>query len=411
MTTTVEDALEILAGIKPRLVNIRIDYNEKALIKSIAKQVNNKIALTDRQLDLSLKKISKYKDGLIKNNVDAELLLSAKPLRMSLREIDRSLRVYITPNSKYLTIKYAHSKMFAELWTNLKQHLIGDIKELSQVKEVSLNETNILNVVRSLQDHKFNIDAEVLSIYDEITSIINNPLDYVPYVSLDEQGTIVVKNNNKQCAEYIANKIVHTENNLAYISKLKSCGIFYKDQSIVDLINNSTATSKAKESLISFNSRFKIDSEQYPFDCIVEIIKDLDQWPVLILLEDDNKALAQLKTAHDSLKHCLDPNQITVFFRLDNKHSTHKEFNQFVKDNALNNYIGEHTKVVFIAKTKIPKPLLKADWHPHTAIVMSNYEFGRTSAFLDDFSTIYYYNSSILLKHNRIKGTRSIVQL
>ena len=60
MSHTIEDAIEILAGIRPRIINIRIDYNEKNLIKSIGRQVANGTALTDRQLDLALKKIQKY---------------------------------------------------------------------------------------------------------------------------------------------------------------------------------------------------------------------------------------------------------------------------------------------------------------------------------------------------------------
>ena len=44
MTQTVEDAIEILAGVRPRIINIRIDHNEKNLIKSIGRQVSNGLA-------------------------------------------------------------------------------------------------------------------------------------------------------------------------------------------------------------------------------------------------------------------------------------------------------------------------------------------------------------------------------
>jgi hypothetical protein len=64
MTQTVEDAIEILAGVRPRIINIRVDHNEKTLIKSIGRQVSNGLALTDRQLELSLKKIKKYQANL-----------------------------------------------------------------------------------------------------------------------------------------------------------------------------------------------------------------------------------------------------------------------------------------------------------------------------------------------------------
>jgi hypothetical protein len=55
--------------------------------------------------------------------------------------------------------------------------------------------------------------------------------------------------------------------------------------------------------------------------------------------------------------------------------------------------------------------LLKADWKPTTAIITSNHDFGRMAAYLNDFSTVYYYNSSVSLRNSRLKGADKIVQL
>jgi hypothetical protein len=43
--------------------------------------------------------------------------------------------------------------------------------------------------------------------------------------------------------------------------------------------------------------------------------------------------------------------------------------------------------------------------------MLSNHDFGKTSAFLDDMSTVYYYNNSIVVRNNKIKGARQIAQL
>jgi len=158
-------------------------------------------------------------------------------------------------------------------------------------------------------------------------------------------------------------------------------------------------------------SRFRISPETYSFDEIIDVVEKLDQWPVLVLVDDDNKALEQVTTVFSALSKKIPTDEITVFFRIDNGQKNADEFNQMVKDNHLNNYIGPNTKVVFIAKNKIPKPLLKADWHPSTAIMLSNHDFGKTSAFLDDMSTVYYYNNSVVVRNNRIKGARQIAQL
>ncbi len=102
---------------------------------------------------------------------------------------------------------------------------------------------------------------------------------------------------------------------------------------------------------------------------------------------------------------------MNVFFRLKNEQMGHQQFNQFVKDNHLNNYIDSTTKVVFISRNKIPKPLIKADWQPRTAIITSNHDFGKLSAYLNDFSTVYYYNNSVAMRNSRLKGADKIVQL
>jgi hypothetical protein len=136
MTQTVEDAIEILAGVRPRIINIRIDYNEKNLIKSIGRQVSNGLALTDRQLELSLKKIKKYQENLEKNNIDVTTLLATQSLRLPLREIDRSQMILISTdddNKKLISIKGTRARTFQEKWLKIQEKLVGTIHEQGTV--------------------------------------------------------------------------------------------------------------------------------------------------------------------------------------------------------------------------------------------------------------------------------------
>jgi hypothetical protein len=415
MTQTVEDAIEILAGVRPRIINIRIDYNEKTLIKSIGRQVANGLALTDRQLELSLKKIKKYQENLEKNNINVEELLLLKSLRHPLREIDRSQSISLVvndDNKQVILIKGTRAKTFQEKWPKIQEKLVGTILEQSMSKEIPLNELNIVSIVPEFINTDFQIDEELLAIYKEIEKILENPQNFVPYIDLDNDK-IIVRNANKHCLEYIDSKISEkTKTNfLSYIDKLKQCGVYHKNPEICEKIRNFASSELVKSVLTLSASRFRISPETYAFDEIVDVVEKLDQWPVLVLVDDDNKALEQVTTVFSALNKKIPTDEITVFFRIDNGQKNADEFNQMVKDNHLNNYIGPNTKVVFIAKNKIPKPLLKADWHPITAIILSNYNFGKTSAFLDDMSTVYYYNNSVAVRNNRIKGARQIAQL
>jgi hypothetical protein len=415
MTQTVEDAIEILAGVRPRIINIRIDHNEKTLIKSIGRQVANGLALTDRQLELSLKKIKKYQENLEKNNINVEELLLLKSLRHPLREIDRSQSISLVvndDNKQAILIKGTRAKTFQEKWPKIQENIVGNILEQGMTKEMPFNERNIVSIVPEFVNTDFDIDEELLAIYKEIEKILENPQNFVPYIDMDDDK-IVVRNANKHCLEYIDSKISEkTKTNfLSYLDKLKHCGVYHKNPEICEKIRNFASSDLVKSVLTLSASRFRISPETYSFDEIIDVVEKLDQWPVLVLVDDDTKALDQVTTVFSALSKKIPIDEITVFFRIDNGQKNADEFNQMVRDNHLNNYIGPNTKVVFIAKNKIPKPLLKADWHPSTAIMLSNHDFGKTSAFLDDMSTVYYYNNSVVVRNNRIKGARQIAQL
>lgn len=415
MTYTVEDTLEILAGVKPRLVNIRIDYNEKNLIRSLGRQVANGLALTDRQLELALKKIQKYQANLEKNNVDVTSLLLTKPLRMPIREIDRSQTISITTNESgksVILIKGARTKNFQEKWAKIEGKIVGEVLDSSTLRQVPLNEINIAEVVSAFQGSDFDIDPDLLAIFEEIEKILENPSDFAPYVELDSDQ-IIVKNANKNLLTYLDENFSQDdrENILSYIDKLKICGLYYKNPKISEKIQKLAPNSLVKDILTSPGTRFRVDPDQYPVETLVEAIDTIDQWPVIVLVDDDQKALEQVSSVFSAVSTKVSTQDITVFFRIDTGQKNSSEFSQFVKDNHLNNYIGPNTKIVFIAKNKIPKPLLKADWKPRTAIMMCNHDFGKTSAFLDDLSTVYYYNKSVVVRNNRIKGARPIAQL
>jgi hypothetical protein len=103
------------------------------------------------------------------------------------------------------------------------------------------------------------------------------------------------------------------------------------------------------------------------------------------------------------MKDRIDKKQMTVFFRLESNHEKSREFADFVKSNELNNFVDKNSKVVIIERQRISKPLLKSDWHPGTAVVISQYEYGKISVLLNDIQNVYYYNDGFFcLRRNNI---------
>jgi hypothetical protein len=90
-------------------------------------------------------------------------------------------------------------------------------------------------------------------------------------------------------------------------------------------------------------------------------------------------------------------------FRLDN--TVGSDFNEYIKINNLNNLVDKSTKIVYISSSKVPKPLLQADWHPSAAITTySGYGAGKVDTLLDALDLVIHYdNESSPWKRNRIE--------
>ena len=64
------------------------------------------------------------------------------------------------------------------------------------------------------------------------------------------------------------------------------------------------------------------------------------------------------------VRNYIDNKQVSVLFRLDSKIGNEAiQFNQYVKEQGLNNIVDKNTKIVYISNNKI-QSLLKGDWRP-----------------------------------------------
>ena len=413
---TVEDTIEILAGVRPRKLNIRIDAQDVKLIVSLGKQVSRKIPLTDRQLDLSLKKIEKYRLGLEKCDVDVDEILTLKTLKWPLRVIDRTQSIWIETDTEtkkpVIMVKYVFSKKFAEIWAKIEEKL-GSYKYADKgVKQVTYTERNLYHIVKGLESLNFDVNEEIQEICEKIEKILENPDSFAPYLDYTE-GQLVLKNANSKCEQEFLKKVENfdQEKILEYVDYAKSLGISLKSQNLLKKISEISENSLAKKIAFEFSSRYRVNPANYSFEDLVSTVDVLNQWPLIVVIEENKDVFDTVRSMVETFSKYVPKDKMNVFFRLKNEQTDHLQFNQFVKDNHLNNYIDSTTKVVFILRTRIPKPLLKADWRPTTAVITSSHDFGRMAAYLNDFSTVYYYNNSITMRNSRLKGADKIAQL
>jgi hypothetical protein len=409
---TVEDVLEVLAGISVNTVNIRIDSSDIKIIRSIAKQVHNGTALTDRQLDLALNKIERYRQGLELNKIDVDLVLEKKQTRLPLREVDRTQLISLTTydNKPYIKVQFPFSKKLSAVWRSIVADVYAHLVEPSKnIKLLRYSESTLYTVVTNLKEYDFELSTDVAKYYNTINDIKSNPLTYIPYIDIKDDD-VVVNNVSKQCEEYIESNI-KDEDFLVKIDMLKNCGIYHKSPAVLQKIDKETSNDLVKNMLVNNSTRFRLKPEEYGIDTIYALIDRLKQWPLLILVDDKPEYAKEIPNMVDKvLEHCSN-NEVNVFFRMDSKTEIGNQFNQYVKDNQLNGYIDNNTKVVVITKNRIPKPLISSGWKPKTAIVASSYDYGKTSAYLRNCSSVYYYNHSLGLRYSKEYRKCEIVQL
>jgi hypothetical protein len=413
MVYTIEDVIEIL---NQNRYKFRVTGAEKNILASLSKQISENIGLTDRQLSLCLKKIQYHSKKLEESGVDVSALLTQPSLRIPLREIDRSQRITLeetgNEDKPILLVKFDYSKDFSNFWASLRENLTGKIFERSNYKEVPVVESNIMVLVEALKDRGFTVSDELMKIYQKLEHISEHPKNFLPFIDV-VNGQFQLKNANRNLEKYLKDTVAKepTISDIKWLMTAKSCGVNHKSTEAIEKIYSLTKNKSAIDVLSSIESRFRVDTDQYSLNNLTELVNSLEIWPVLFIVDEDDKCLDIVKDIHRALQSFLDSNQLTVFFRLANGQNNHHEFSQFVKDNHLNNYIGSNTQAVIISKNRIPKPLVTADWHPKTAVITSAHDHGKMSTYLNDFETVFYYNKSLQMRHSRAKGAKKIAEL
>lgn len=412
MDNTIECVVDVLVGVVPRKVNIRLSARDKVILNSIARQINTGLGLTDRQIDMILTKSEKYKVGLSANGIDLNYITQQKLTRLPIREIDRSQKVMLATDEdekrQYIVIKHQKSTEFYELWLEASKKLVGFVQENLSNKIVAFNETNVKIIVEAVEPLNFIIDHELEKIYQEIEEIAKNPEKFQPTLKITNTTVDIENFNFKEKDKILENfEKVKSTNFLKLLSRAKSAGIsinsidFTKNVEDLGIIDLPELT---KSIILENTTKFQIDVNTHTIEDILNTINFLDQWPLVVVVDDDSTCFERVSTVIDNLKEYVDLSEITVFFRLKKDIENSEKFHEYIADYHLNNYITKDTKVVFLSRSKIPKPLLKSGWKPASAIAMSNLVFGKMSVYLNDVINVYYYNDSIITKYNKVKG-------
>jgi hypothetical protein len=378
---TLEDCLEILAGYKNTASEFYINSND-SILSSIARQVYRGTALTDRQYKLVKQKILEY-DTQFCNNGFYQLEAAVDNLRKPLREIDRSKTVsLVTKDTMYDHVNVERNPK--ELWIKVRFpfakktiHLVEKIAEKNRKNYYHkkgthshffrLTETLAYEIVSEFADRNFTIDQDLVAYYDKLKQISNAPEQYVPGIYNLEICNL--HPNAVSALEKMHGKL--DKNNLVkYRDSAMLFGIAHFDEKDLNSQLKRHSILAAKIATRETQNAH-IKPSEYNLDSVALAIHELNRFPLVVLVEESD-AYTQLSNSWQVFKNYVSKDQASVLFRLDNKDEKSKEFNAYVKNNKLNSPVDNNSKIVYINRNKLPKPILKHQWRPRTVLMLNS---------------------------------------
>ena len=396
---TIEDCIEALAGTHEHIVcSKEIESSDKSLIYSLARQTVNGTAYTDRQHELAISKATHYKSIL--EEVDIDVTTSVTQLRMPLRSIDRSrwiklknqmqsLIPFNNPDEQYIAVRFSFQKKLISALENINSKPIHYDK-INKTHYFEYNERTLHNVVSALTNKGFEIQPELQERYEILEMMNNNKKNYVPGIY-----SLKLKNLHAKAIDYAISTIGSPDvDNLAmYKDRDQLLGITHFDE---DDLNNSIRklTTLSQKIVKRTSSNILINSDEHVFDRVAESILELNRYPLLVVLNDETE-LENLQKVHQSFRNIFSNDDFCSLYRKENISPGNTEFNEYIKQNKLNNSLAIKSKVVYTSINKMSKVMLKSEWRPQAAILMGSRRSTKVDQFLQELDLVIHYDTDV----------------
>lgn len=402
----IEDCLELMCGLLPStdFDKFTIADKDKKILNSIAQSTYKGKAMSDRQYEV-VKKIllQGYKKDFTDRNVDIQS--SVNNIRLPLRKIDRSEYIAIEDYSnnqdgvgyfpyelsgKCLVVRFPFNMKYSKKIAEIRKYLLypEQAYKTDNYKHIlPFTEQTVYRTIDIFKDDIKNIQTELLDIYNEIESFKQNKEQHIPGIY-----NFQIKNITEEIAKPLIEKLGKPckENLYLYNDKREQIGINYFDEN--DLINSVQSLSVlSKKILQRKQSLIQIDKKEHNTNHVVDALIELKRFPVLVIL-DDKKSLDQLISFHNITKNIIKTEDISVLFRKENKKEG-KTFNEYVKEQKINNKLDYNTKIVYINNKKIPKDLMKEIWEPECVISLGSVRhFHKIDKLIHQYDLTIHYD-------------------
>lgn len=302
----IEDYIEFIAGRRDIFGNVNIwrpikssrirmaNYDVKVIDDLSTQSGLHSVSYTDKQYTLAIHLCAKYAKQLQRLGVSpAEINI---PCRNGIRTVDRQTALRV--NGDHMELVFPFDRPLVE-----ELHAIADVShgavywnKQEKYWYIAATETNIMRFVTFCLKNNFDIDIEIVSVYDQISVALKE--NYAIEL-IKEEDNITIKNAPIELLSHIEEKYGgFSENNLFRLIDLASYFSYTISKDLLQYVEKHTDTN-----VINFiNSRtLYVTSEEFItryLDSLMKWRELMNEGPVVIydpamMLNDNYKAIAE----------------------------------------------------------------------------------------------------------------------
>ena len=348
---TIDNLLYALTtNISPPLEDL-LSRRDSKLLRSLTSAVNNNWYFTEKQAGLIIKVLTTNQSVLSLIDDNIQLYLVEPIWARSFRQLAnvRKMNIVNTDIEKIMVIQCTYTPLIRSI---VKESKIGVVfHQGGSSYKINFTEQNIATLVPLLKIHEFEIDDEILDLYDTIMLWNKTEIEH----QYDIKNTDVLQ---------------HLPDTLVNDTKLIKHDRRFKYQYISNYEHNGNSLTSAIVNRKS--SKVWIDKSKYSLTEVVASLIELKRVPILFVFDTFKYDLVtqQLKDVSIALSNNDIDDNIGIYFRLPSRTKNGSMLNEFIANKNFNCRLDHTTKVVGIDYCKLPKFLF--DWEPMSVVSINN---------------------------------------
>ena len=362
---------------------------DQQLVYSFADQIGRGSGFTEKQGNLALKILKRHSSSLSSTlNRDITQYLVNPTYRYPFRQINSLKKFTVIDDATYgkvIKVEFPYNEDYVtEIRKNRDNLGFAQWDKDEKAWMFDLSENSIRFLSNLMVKEQFVCDDEFQNYVNQFKEIHNNLDKYVPM--------LVLENNELKLVNISKNTpILKSKDILSAVFEARKYGVVTWDSEVSNFIE-SDRVQHITRGLIKTEpgENYHVNPENTKISDLKQIIEYMS--PCLFVIPGGSE-MEKTEMSYEFLSSMgIRNDEISVMFRMPS--TTHKKFNDFVKNNNLNNSITTDTKVVFVS-SKMPKPVLKSKIKFNSVI---NLGFGNVHYTMRDFvgkhENLVFYSSS-----------------